>query len=58
MLGGVVHIPPIEIGGYKMLDVISSTFLHINNQSELMGYAQLLKFPEHGRFHNNFKSYS
>ena len=44
---GYLADPPIEIGGYKMLDVVSSTFLHINNQSELMGYAQLLKFPEH-----------
>ena len=26
MLGGVVHIPPIEIGGYKMLDVFRARF--------------------------------
>ena len=45
---GILANPPIEIGGYKMLNVISSTFLHINNQSELMGYAQFLKFPDRG----------
>ena len=57
----VFSSPPIEIGGYKMIDVIGSQRFMILVRDEILSEKSVLKFPERRRnrfqIQNHFVSF-